>query len=127
MAMTRIEFEKLIYKKYKVKAEHPWAKYPDYAVFRHGDNRKWFAVLMRIPISKLGVLENRSVNVVNLKCTDEVMDIVWQEEGIFPAYHMNKDHWISVLLDGSVSEETINLLTDASYKATAVKTKKAND
>ncbi len=103
-----------------------WAKYPSFSVFRRKDNRKWFAVIMRIPICKLGVLENREVNVVNLKCVPEVLDVVWQEEGIFPAYHMNKEHWISVLLDGSVSTETVLMLTDVSFSATAPKMKKKN-
>ena len=97
------------------------AKYPSFAVFRHNSNKKWFAVIMRIPISKFGIFENREVNVINLKCTEEIMDLVWQEEGIFPAYHMNKNHWISVLLDGSVAEDTVKMLIEASFNATAPK------
>ncbi len=116
--MTCAELEKYIFDKYGVIGEHPWAKYPEYEVFRHSDNRKWFAVFMRIDISKLGILENRKVNVVNLKIRNEVLDLIWQENGIFPAYHMNKEHWISVLLDGSVSNEIIETLLDASHKAT---------
>ncbi len=116
--MKRTELEALIFEKYGAKAEHLWAKYPSYAVFRHDHNRKWFAVIMKIPISKLGILENREINVINLKFTEEVMDMVWQENGIFPAYHMNKNHWISVALDGSVSDETIEMLLDVSFKAT---------
>ena len=122
--MQKSELEEYIFETYGVLGEHPWEKYPRYAVFRHGDNRKWFAVIMRIPISKLGVLENREVNVVNLKCTEEAMDSVWQDDGIFPAYHMNKEHWITVLLDGSVDADTVKLLLKESYKATAAKTKK---
>lgn len=122
--ISRTELEKFIFEKHASSAEHPWEKYPDYSVFRRNDNKKWFAVIMRIPISKFGILENRQVNVINLKCTEEAMDRVWLEDGIFPAYHMNKDHWISVLLDGSVSIETVEFLIDVSFQATAPKTKK---
>ncbi len=123
--ITRTELKKYIFKKYSVTGECPWSKYPEYEIFRHEDNRKWFAVFMRIPISKLGILENRQVNVINLKIDNDVLDLVWQEDGIFPAYHMNKDHWISVLLDGSVPDETVKTLLEASYNATSKKERKA--
>ncbi len=119
--ITRTEVEKYIFDKYAVIGEYPWAKYPQYEVFRHEDNRKWFAVFIRIPISKLGILENRQVNIINLKIGNDVFDLLWQENGIFPAYHMNKEHWVSVLLDGSVSFETVKTLLDASYNATMKK------
>ena len=79
---------------------------------------------MRIPISKLGIMENREVSVVNLKCTPEAMDELWDSDGIFPAYHMNKRHWITVLLDGTVPTETVKKLLDVSFDATNVKIKK---
>ena len=104
--------------------EYLFAKYPSYAVFRHQSNKKWFAVIMRIPISKLGIMENREVSVVNLKCTPEAMDELWDSDGIFPAYHMNKRHWITVLLDGTVPTETVKKLLDVSFDATNVKIKK---
>ena len=119
--MNRSELSKHVLDKYSIVGERPWQKYPSYEIFRHNDNKKWFAVVMRIPMSKLGVLENRDVNVVNLKCTPEVLDELRQEEGIYPAYHMNKEHWISVLLDGSVSPEAIKTLLDVSYNATKKK------
>ncbi|MBR6563778.1 MAG: MmcQ/YjbR family DNA-binding protein [Clostridia bacterium] len=104
--------------------EYLFTKYPSYAVFRHQSNKKWFAVIMRIPISKLGIMENREVSVVNLKCTPEAMDELWDSDGIFPAYHMNKRHWITVLLDGTVPTETVKKLLDVSFDATNVKIKK---
>lgn len=123
--MNKKELEKYIFEKYGIKGDFPFEDSDTAMVFRHGDNKKWFALVMRIPISKLGVLENRQVNVVNLKIVEEVLDMVWQEDGIFPAYHMNKNHWISVLLDGSVDSETVKTLVDASFNATAKKMKKA--
>ena len=47
-----------------------------------------------------------------------------QEKGIFPAYHMSKTCWISVLLDGSVSDETLSFLIDVSFELTSKKSKK---
>ena len=119
--MNRLELEKYIYDTYGVMPEYPWEKYNSYGVFRHCDNKKWFAVIMRIPIGKFGVTENREVDVVNLKITDKVLEMAWCLEGVFPAYHMNKTHGVSVLLDGSVDEKHVKILVDTSFNATAKK------
>ena len=114
-----------IKKKYKTLPEYPWKKYPDYAVFRHGDNNKWFALVMEVPGDKLGMITSDLIPVVNLKVDDLFFrDVLIQQEGIMPAYHMNKQQWITVLLDGAVKEEQILNLIDASYIATASTKKK---
>ena len=59
-----------IKKKYKVSAEYPWKRYPDYAVFRHGDNNKWFALVMEVSGDKLGLDSTDYVPVINLKADD---------------------------------------------------------
>ena len=65
------------------------------------------------------------VDVINLKVDDMFFrDLIIQEEGIMPAYHMNKMHWISVLLDGTVPEERVFDLIDMSFLATASAKKK---
>ena len=62
------------------------------------------------------------VPVINLKIDDVILhDMVIREDGIMPAYHMNKQHWITVLLDGTVSEDRVRSLLDISYNATAPK------
>lgn len=65
------------------------------------------------------------MDVVNLKIEDRMFkDVLMQDKGILPAYHMNKEHWITVLLDGTVEEEQICSLIDLSFAATASKKKK---
>lgn len=114
-----------IKKQYKVSPEYPWRRYDSNAVFRHGDNNKWFALVMSVQKSKLGLAGDNFVDVVNLKIGDMFFrDIIIQEDGIMPAYHMNKLHWITVLLDGSVAEEKVFDLIDMSFVATASVQKK---
>lgn len=113
-----------IKKKYKTSPEYPWAKYDDNAVFRHSDNKKWFALVMGVEKDKLGLSGTEYVDVINLKIDDMMFrDILVQTEGILPAYHMNKEHWITVLLDGTVEENKVYDLIDVSYMATASKKK----
>lgn len=114
-----------IKKKYKTSPEYPWAKYDRNAVFRHSDNKKWFALEMSVGREKLGLSGCGYVDVLNLKIDDRMFrDMLVQEDGIFPAYHMNKEHWITVLLDGTVEEGKVYDLIDTSFAATASAKKK---
>lgn len=115
-----------IRKKYKTLPEYPWKGYDKNAVFRHSDNRKWFALVMEVQGDKVGLPEEKFVDVINLKMSDMIFrDMILQEDGILPAYHMNKQHWITVWLNGRVPENRIFDLIDMSYLATASAKKKA--
>ena len=62
---------------------------------------------------------------MNLKIDDPVLhDMLCHREGIIPSYHMNKRHWITVLLDGTVPGTKVYELLDISYRATMRKRKK---
>ena len=114
-----------IKKKYKVSPEYPWSKYDSNAVFRHTDNNKWFALVMGVQKNKLGLSGDDYVDVVNLKMDDMFFrDIIIQEAGIMPAYHMNKVYLFTVPLDGTVASEKVLDLIDMSFMATASAKKK---
>jgi predicted DNA-binding protein (MmcQ/YjbR family) len=114
-----------IKKKYHVLPEYPWRKYDSSAVFRHTDNKKWFALVMDVQSNKLGLSGSEYIDVVNLKIDDMFFrDVIIKEDGIMPAYHMNKMHWITVLLDGTVPEKRVLELIDMSFLATASAKKK---
>ncbi|MCI9418935.1 MAG: MmcQ protein [Eubacterium sp.] len=116
----RKKISDFIKKKYKVSPEYPWQKYDSNAVFRHSDNNKWFALVMCVQRCKLGLSGEDHVDVINLKVDDIFFrDTIIQEDGIMPAYHMNKQHWISVLLDGTVAKDRIFDLIHMSFLATA--------
>ena len=103
---------------YGTVGEHLFAKYPSFLVLRHSGNRKWFAVIMDIPRKNLGLTGEGKVSVVNLKCDPRLIGSFREEPGIFPGWHMNKTHWLSVALDGAVEDEKIRFLVDMSYKLT---------
>lgn len=108
---------------YGVSAEFPWIKYPEYMVFRHIGNRKWFALVMEVPKEKLGLKNSGMLDIVNVKCDSVLIGSLRSENGFFPAYHMNKENWITIALDNSVSDEKIMLLLDMSYELTDSKSK----
>ena len=109
-----------IRKKYKVLPEYPWQKYDNNTVFRHPDNKKWFALVMGVQRIKLGIDGDAYVDVVNLKIEDMFYrDLIIREDGIMPAYHMNRK-----LLDGTVTDDRVFELIDMSFLATASAKKK---
>ena len=102
-------------------AEYIFKNSPEVGVFRHSDNHKWFAVFMTISYEKLGLHKSGSVDILNLKCLPPLAAGVVDKKCIFPAYHMNKTHWISVLLDGSADMENIVSLIDLSFHLTSTR------
>ncbi len=120
--MNRKEFEKYITDTYGALADYPWSNEPEYAVYRHEINRKWFALVMKVPKNKFG-LSGGMLDVVNLKCDPVMIGSVLGENGIFPAYHMNKENWLSAALDGSADDGLLKTLLDMSYELTAPKFK----
>ncbi len=122
--MNRTEFEKYINEFYATDPEYPFEGDPVTAVFRHSSNKKWFAIVMHIPIRRLGIDRDGEVDVVNLKCEPLYTVSLIHDEGIHKAYHMNKTHWITVRLDGSVEADKIKWLLDMSFDLTGVKRRK---
>ena len=93
-------------------------RYPNYAVFRHGENSKWFAVVMDVAKSKVGLPGDGKIDIVNVKCDFILIGSLLEQKGFFPAYHMNKANWISVALDGSVEDDMIKWILGMSFDLT---------
>ena len=119
--MKRGEWKEYIAGTYGVEPDFPWARFPNHMVFRHEQNRKWFALLMSIPGSKLGIPGDQTVDILNLKCDPLLTGSLRREPGFYPAYHMNKETWITAALDGSAEEERIKQLLHMSFYLTAQK------
>ncbi len=111
---------------YHAAPEYLWKSYPSYAIFRRKDNEKWFAIVMDVDREKLGLSGEGREDVLNVKLADPVfLQMLLNQSGYLPAYHMSKAHWITILLDGTVSVEKICGLIDGSYADTAPKKHKS--
>lgn len=111
----RRRIESYIKKKYGIEPEHPWGKYPENTTFQAKENDKWFALIMPVARHSLGLCGNGEVYVVNVKARPEMIGMIVSTEGYLPAYHMNKQHWLTVLLDGTVPVEQVFERIDESY------------
>ena len=108
------EIFEYVQKQYGTVPEYLWSKSPDSVVLRH-KNGKWYAVFMTVEKSKLGLEGNDLVAIMDVKCDPEMISMIIQTYGFLPGYHMNKQHWITILLEGSVSEAKILDFLDMSY------------
>ena len=116
--MTRSELSAYLTDTYSCAGEHHFARYPSFQVFRHRGNKKWFAVIMDIPRKNLGLPGEGQIQVVNLKCDTRLIGSFREEPDIFPGWHMNKAHWLTVALDGTVEDDKLKFLVDMSYELT---------
>lgn len=97
-----------------VQIDSPFKKFPDYVVFRHKDSGKWFGLVMTVEKRKLGIDADGSIDIIDVKADPEIISILKESPGYLSAYHMNKNHWITLFLDGTIKEkQIINLLKDS--------------
>ena len=123
--MTRQTFLDYCLDTYDTAADYPFDEDFETAVLRHTGSRKWYALVMRISRRKVGIDSDEMVDVVNLKLPLEMFGSFGAADGVYPAYHMNKVHWISVLLPDA-ADDLVEFLVSASYEATREKKQKNN-
>ena len=123
--MTKQQFLEYCLNKYGTSPDYPFDEDFETAVLRHIDNRKWYAIVMRVSQRKFGFDGDEVIDVVNLKLPTEMFGSFGVADGVYPAYHMNKLHWISVLLPDA-PKDVIQFLVNVSFEATKGKRKRKN-
>ena len=121
-------FEKVVFKsknarmlinyvreKYGDELEFLWESSPDVAILRRKDNRKWYAVLFVLNLKKLGVDRDEFCDVIDLRINTDKLERLVDGKTFFRGFHMNKNHWLTICLDGSVSDEKLLSFLEDSY------------
>ena len=144
--------EARIHREFGAAAEFPWEKYPGNGSFKCLSNGKWFALVLTVAFGKLGTGTAKAgsdvgsapshdaglshdadpshdaeeiVEVVNLKADPDVIPALVCRSGIYPAWHMNKKHWISVILDDTLfDDEVFELISESHRLVSTTKNKK---
>ncbi len=114
---SKYTFEVIEYikNKYNDEVEYLWEKFPDNAIARRKDNKKWYLAILTIKKNKLGFKSEEKIEVIDLRANpDEIPELI-KRENIYAGYHMNKKHWITIVLDGSVELAEIFQRIDESY------------
>ena len=109
------EILKYAREKYGDEPEYLWEDTPDCAIIRRKDNRKWYVLLMTVLPKRLGLVGEEPIEIVDLRFDAGELPSKIDGKRYFPGYHMNKKHWITILLDGSVPLAEILDCVDKSY------------
>lgn len=113
------EYRKAVEAEFGVRGDFPWenGKFDgrDYEVFRKPSG-KWFALIMEIGFKKLRIQSDEKIRVVNLKAESDEIGRIVDGMTVFPAYHMSKRHWITVVLSERTGLSRALELTRRSYE-----------
>lgn len=111
------EIIEYVRKNYNRELEFLWVRSPGNAVWRRGDNEKWFGVLLTVAGNKIiPDAGDDTVEILDVRCAPDVTDFIVDKKKIFPGYHMNKRHWVTIVLDGCMATRDICRLLSASYE-----------
>ncbi len=110
----------LVKEKYDIDPEFLFDSSPGFGVFRNKTNKKWFGMIMNLSKNKVTGNSKDEIEAINLKLANDNNGYEL-EEGIYPAYHMNKKYWASIILDDTLSDEKVMELIDISYNLVNLK------
>lgn len=116
--MNKYEIIEYVAAQYGCDAEYPWIKDPESAVLRHKGNNKWFGLIMSITADKLGLNSNDKIEILNTKCDPELIESMRDGFKYFKAYHMNRTHWMTILLNNVTNAREVFDLLGLSYELT---------
>ena len=120
--MTKQEFLDYCTETYGTTPDYPFEEDFVTTVLRHSATRKWYAIVLRVSRRKFGQESDEIIDVVNMKLPVEMFGSFGKADGVYPAYHMNKLHWISLLLPDA-PDDVAKLLVNVSFEATGKKKK----
>lgn len=124
--MTREDVIAYCRDNYGTEPEYLWADTPDACIFRHRDNAKWYGIIMDVAYEKVGGKAGGVIDILNVKADPEEIVHIREMPGFAPAYHMNKKHWLTLILPEISDPEVAFRLIDKSYEMTAPKRRKTN-
>lgn len=106
--------------KYSIDAKHPFKTSPEHMTFADPVSDKWFALILKVSYENLGISHRADssesdIFILDVKARPEFISMITQSEGFLPGYHMNKLHWLTILLDGTVDIDTIYTIIDGAY------------
>lgn len=101
--------------KYGTIPEEPWED-NNHATIKTSNSKKWYGIFMSIPYKTLGLEKSGKIDVLNVKLNPELIESLIDKKHFFPAYHMNKKYWITILLDSDMDMDLVKSLIDESFK-----------
>lgn len=106
---------KYIKDKYNNDLEYLWQRFPNNAIARRSDNKKWYILFLTVAGNKIGLKDNKEIEIIDIRMEQAKIDKIIDNKTYFAGYHMNKKHWITIPLDTNIDIATIKKLIDNSF------------
>jgi len=118
--MKREEIFKYVKEKHQTDPDYTFKDFPNYAALKHEHTNKWYGLVMDVEAEKLGFKNtHEKYDVLNVKVPAELLGSFREGRNyLLPAYHMNKEHWLTILLNEVENEKEVFELLDQSYELT---------
>lgn len=100
--------------KYGTIPEEPWED-NNHATIKTTNSKKWYGIFMYLPYKTLGLDKSGKIDILNVKLNPELIESLIDKKHFFPAYHMNKKYWITILLDSDMDLNLVKSLIDESF------------
>ena len=116
---TSLDYRKILLdyvrEKYGTIPEEPWED-NNHATIKTTNSKKWYGIFMSVSYKTLGLDKSGKIDILNVKLNPELIESLIDKKHFFPAYHMNKKYWISIVLDSDVDLNLVKSLIDESFK-----------
>lgn len=116
--LTREDVFQHVKENYGTSPDYPFKDFPNFAALRHESNGKWYGLVMNVLPEKLGLHGKEEIDILNLKCPPEIADSLRDGINILPGYHMDKEHWISLVLKRTGPDGEVYNLIGQSFDLT---------
>lgn len=114
--MTKEELIKFVQENYGAACDTPF-KDDNIKIFRHLNNKKWFAALMRVQENKIRGVGEKIIDILDVKTDPLIREPMLKKKGVYIAYHMNKVHWLTIDIN-EIKDEDLEFLLDLSFELT---------
>ena len=115
---TSLDYRKILLdyvkEKYGTIPEEPWED-NNHATIKTTNSKKWYGIFMYLPYKTLGLDKSGKIDILNVKLNPELIESLIDKKHFFPAYHMNKKYWITILLDSDTDLNLVKSLIDESF------------
>lgn len=119
--MTLAEVDDYIRSNFEATSDHSFEGDPTVTIFRRLDNNQRFAATKNVGCRSVNAGSTGRIDILNVSVKPRLVATLREREGFRPAWRMNSNKWVTILLDGTVPDDEIQTLLGESYKNAARK------
>ena len=114
--MTLAEIEDYILSNFEATTDHSFEGDRTVTIFRRLDNNQRFAATKNVGCRSVNVERAGRIDILNVSVSPNLVATLREREGFRPAWRMNRNKWVTILLDGTVPDDEIRNYLDMSFK-----------